>query len=147
MTLDVPDAGDVATQLLERPSAPRLVWYSLGGSLSERHNSWVLHDVTCPTWTLRHFARALLVIIPLFVLYMAFIPGGLAIRLYTGLTFSAALLLISIILMLIDTDRRAVRAGFRFGLVSNIRTARSVERQRLASYHRRERIAARRARR
>jgi hypothetical protein len=51
------------------------------------------------------------------------------------------------LLILIDGDRRAGQAGFRFGLVPETRSARSVESQRLANYQRRERIAARRARR
>jgi hypothetical protein len=53
----------------------------------------------------------------------------------------------SLLNALIDTDRRAVRAGYGVGLPSQLRAQKSIERQREASYQRRERIAERRARR
>jgi hypothetical protein len=67
------------------------------------------------------------------------------IRLYTGVTFAVALYVISLVVILIDTDRRAVRAGYDHSQPQAIRTANSVERQRTANRARRERIAARRA--
>ena len=147
MTTDLPAIGDAPTQPVERPNARQLLWYSLGGSLPARHSGWVLHDLTCSTWVLRHYARTLLYVVPLFALYMALVPASFGVRLYTGITFAAGLIVISTLLILIDGDRRAGRAGFRFGILPEIRTARSVERQRVANYQRRERIAARRARR
>lgn len=145
-TEDPPSPGAAAAQPLHRPGGFKLVWYSLGGSLPTRHSSWVLHDVTCRTWLLRHFARTLLIIVPLFVAYMALIPASFALRLLTGLTFSGGLLVFSLVSVLIDTDRRAVRAGYGAGLPAQIRSQQSVERQRQASSRRRERIAERRAR-
>lgn len=105
-----------------------------------------MRDVTCRTWLLRHFARTLLIIVPLFVAYMALIPASFSLRLLTGLTFSGGLLVFSLVSVLIDTDRRAVRAGYGAGLPAQIRSQQSVERQRQASSRRRERIAERRAR-
>jgi hypothetical protein len=107
----------------------------------------VLHDVTCRTWVLRHFARWTIVIAPLFLLYMAVGPSQLGIRLYTGIAFSLAVYVMSLVFILIDTDRRAVRAGYDHSQPQAIRSANSVERQRAANHLRRERIAARRARR
>ena len=147
MTLEAPDDLGAMTPPIERPTLRWLLWYSLGGSVPRRYRGWVLHDTTCRTWMLRHFARTLLLIVPLFVLYMIFMPASPGVRLYTGITFSGALLVLSVVFILIDNDRRAVRAGFRSGLVSEIRTARAVEGQRLASHQRRERIAARQRRR
>jgi hypothetical protein len=86
-----------------------------------------------------------LVIVPLFVLYLAGVPMPFGIRLYTGVTFAVALYVISLVVILIDTDRRAVRAGYDHSQPQAIRTANSVERQRTANRARRERIAARRA--
>lgn len=146
MTLDNPDVRNTPTQPVQRPRGLRFLWYCLGGSLPQQHNSWVLHDTTCRTWALRHFARTALIVLPLLGIYLALIPGSLPIRLLTGLTFSGAAFLFSLVNILIDNDRRAVRAGYKSGLTSDIRTARSAERHRLASYQRRERIAERQAR-
>src|SRR6266702_5080179 len=93
-------------QPIQRPDWPRLLWYWLGGSLPKPHSSWVLHDVTCRTWLLRHFARTLMLVLPLFAVYMALMPSSLGIRLLTGLTFSGGLLVLSLVLVLIETDRR-----------------------------------------
>jgi Family of unknown function (DUF5313) len=130
---------------MRRPGVLHYLWYTVGGSLAERHHSWVLHDVTCRTWLVRHFARTLLIVLPLFGLYMALMPTSLGIRLLTGITFSGGLLMFSVVNSLIDSDRRAVRAGFLAGLPAQVRSQQAVDRQRLASSQRRERIAERRA--
>lgn len=147
MTTDVPALGRADAEPVQRPSARMLLWYCIGGSLPERHSTWVLRDVTCRSWLVRHFARTLLIIVPLFAVYMALVPTSLGVRLLTGLTFSGGLFMFSVVNTLIDTDRRAVRAGYAPGLPAHVRSQQAVERQRLASYQRRERIAERQARR
>lgn len=139
--------GAVADPTLRRPSLGRLVWYCYGGSVPAQHRTWVLHDVTCRTWVLRHFARWTMAIAPLFLLYLAIAPMPFAIRLYTGIAFAGALYVMSLVFILIDTDRRAVQAGYDHSQPQAIRSANSVERQRAANYQRRTRIAERRARR
>lgn len=128
-----------------RPTVGRFLWYCYGGSLPAENHTWVLHDVTCRTWVLRHFARWTMVIAPLFIVYMAFTPTPFAIRFYTGIAFSLAIYVMSLVFILIDTDRRAVRAGYDHSQPQAIRTANSVERQRTDNHQRRERTAARRA--
>lgn len=130
-----------------RPRLGRFIWYCYGGSLPAEHHSWVLHDVTCRSWWLRHFARWMMVIVPFFALYMAFMPTSPGIRLWTGLTFSGAIFMFALVNIMIDTDRRAVRAGYPFNHPQRLRSARAEERQRTASFQRRERIAERQARR
>jgi len=147
MAIDVPVPDGAADAVRVRPRGARLLWYLLGGSVPAEHSTWVLHDLTCRTWWLRHFARTMLIIVPLFAVYMAVVPASLAIRLLTGLTFAGGIFLFSLVNILVDTDRRAVRAGYPAGLAADIRTDRSEQRHRLASYERRERIAERRARR
>ena len=143
MTGEVLDAGSPR----HRPAGLKFLWYCVGGSLPERHSTWVLHDVTCRTWLVRHFARTLAIIVPLLVIYLEFMPGPRAILLLTGLTFAGGCFMFSLVNTLVDTDRRAVRAGYEPGLPARVRSERSTERQRLASHQRRERIAQRRARR
>lgn len=147
MTTDLPGPVPVDSEPIVRPGPLQLLRYSLGGRLDARHKSWVLHDVTCRTWLLRHVARTFLIVVPLFVAYMALMPTSLGIRLLTGLTFSGGLFMFSFVNALIDTDRRAVRAGYGVGLPAQIRGQQAAERQRLASRRRREAIAERQARR
>src|SRR3954454_11176820 len=137
----------VADPRMRRPTLGPFLWYCYGGSLPAENHTWVLHDVTCRTWILRHFARWSMVIAPLFVLYMALMPMALGNRLYTGITFGLGIYLMSLVFILIDTDRRAVRAGYAHSHPQAVRTANSVERQRTANYQRRERIAEQRKRR
>lgn len=137
----------VADPPLRRPTLGRFLWYCYGGSLPAENHTWVLHDVTCRSWILRHFVRWTMVIAPLFVLYTALLPAAFGIRLFTGITFSGGIYVMSLVFILIDSDRRAVRAGYAYSLPQKIRTARSVERQRADNHERRERIAQRRARR
>jgi hypothetical protein len=131
---------------VRRPSLGRFLWYCFGGTLPPENHTWVLHDVTCRTWALRHFARWTMVIAPLFLLYLAFMPMPLGTRVYTGITFSLAIYVMSFVFILIDTDRRAVRAGYDHSLPQAMRATSSTERQRAANHARRERIAQRRHR-
>lgn len=61
-----------------RPNPLRWLWYAYGGRLPDRHREWVLYDITCRTWVLRHFSRSLVQVSPglLFLL----LPGPLWIR-------------------------------------------------------------------
>lgn len=58
-----------------RPNPAQWIWYAYGGRLPGRCREWVLHDVTCRTWVLRHLSRSLVQISPglLFLL----VPGPL----------------------------------------------------------------------
>lgn len=62
-----------------RPNPAQWVWYAFGGRLPDRYAEWVLHDVTCRTWVLRHIARALTQMSPFCLLVL--LPGPLSIRL------------------------------------------------------------------
>jgi len=147
MTLDAPSESVPAADPIVRPGPLAWIWYAIGGRLDARHRSWVLHDVTCRTWLLRHFARLAVIIGPLVAIYLVLMPISLDIRLLTGLTFGGGLLMFGLVNTLIDTDRRAVRAGYGMGLPAQLRSTNSVERQRMASHQRRERIAQRQVRR
>ena len=150
MTLDAPiESAAVAAPAdpIVRPGPFAWIWYSIGGRLDPRYRGWVLHDVTCRTWLLRHFARLVLIIAPLVTVYLVLMPISFQIRLLTGITFGGGLFMFGLVNTLIDTDRRAVRAGYGVGLPAQLRSTNSVQRQRHASHQRRERIAERQARR
>jgi hypothetical protein len=130
-----------------RPSLRLFVWYCYGGRLPELNQAWVLHDLTCPTWALRHFARWMMVIVPVFLAFLAFMPTSFGTRLFTDIAISGGIFMFALVNIMVDTDRRAVRAGYRFSLPSEIRSNRGVDRQRTSNHARRERIAERQARR
>ncbi len=136
------------TRPLERPGLRLLVWYSIGGSLPPRYHPWVLHDVTSRTWVLRHFARVFAIITPLSAaFFLLLVPSYGAAPAYTGVCLTGTLFLAGLTTILIDTDRRAVRAGYPTNYAAEVRSRRATETQRAANYQRRERIAARKARR
>ena len=144
---DTPVLGSPVGEL-ERPELRAFLWYALGGSLPPRYNAWVLYDVTCRTWMLRHFARVFAIITPLSAaFFLVLVPIYGAPAAYSGMCFSGTLFLAGMIYTLIDSDRRAVRAGYPTNYVALVRSQRATETQHTSNYQRRERIAARRARR
>jgi hypothetical protein len=132
----------------ERPSVRMVLWYSIGGSLPPRYNTWVLHDVTTRTWWLRHFARVFAIIAPLSAaFFFLLVPPFGAAAAYAGICLTGTLFLAGMIYILIDSDRRAVRAGYPTNYAGDLRSRRATATQNTSNYERRERIAARRARR
>jgi hypothetical protein len=135
-------------ETVERPGLRSVLWYSIGGSLPPRYNIWVLHDVTSRTWVLRHFARVFAIIVPMSVIFFAvLVPTYGAAMAYAGVCLSGTLFLAGLTTILIDTDRRAVRAGYPTDFAGAVRSRRAATTQNTANYQRRERIAARRTRR
>ncbi|HZC52082.1 MAG TPA: DUF5313 family protein, partial [Mycobacterium sp.] len=139
-------AAPVAEQV-HRPTLHRWLGYAAGRPLPARHRAWVLHDCTCRTWWLRHFARRIVLIAPLLSAYLAFLPASTYVRLLTGLTAAAGVMMYSLVHLLQSTDGRIVQAGYPAGLAEAIRDKRSADRQRIASQRRRQRIAERHAQR
>lgn len=132
----------------ERPNLRLLLWYSIGGSLPPRYHTWVLHDVTCRTWWVRHFARVFAIITPLALVYFFYaVPRYGAAAAYVGICVTGTVVMGGILYILIDTDRRAVRAGYPTNYASQLRSQQAAAAQSTANYQRRERIAARKARR
>ncbi|GAB2482172.1 hypothetical protein GCM10027265_36740 [Jatrophihabitans fulvus] len=121
-----------------------LAWYTIGGSLPERYWPWVRRDITCATWAVREFARFLAVLGPLFVVYLLFGPGSVALRVLCGTTFLGGVLLYLFVNILVLNDKRAVRAGMPSGSVAHVRERRSRDSHRLAVQARNERIYQRR---
>lgn len=102
-----------------RPGPVRWLWYAVGGSLPDRYRPWVLWDLTAPTWVARHFARVMVLFLPLWLLLL--VPGPLNLRLsmvaagyVTGLYFSLSF-------MEDASERRLIRHGYPVGLNRRIR--------------------------
>lgn len=96
-----------------RPGPLRWIWYAYGGRLPDRHREWVLHDITCRTWVLRHFARSLVQISPglLFLL----LPGPLWIRAMAVLGGVILALWYSLSYMEHTCEYRLTRHGYPLG--------------------------------
>ena len=65
---------------LNRPGPLRWFRYAVGGRLPVRYRPWVLHDLTCRTWPLRHLARLPAQLAPVTIVLVLLLPGPLWIR-------------------------------------------------------------------
>lgn len=129
---------------VHRPTVAEWLRYAITGTAPERSRSWVLRDITAPTWALRHAARSLVLLSPL-VLGVLLLPVPLDMRLLMLANAGLPALLGCMLLVLNATERRLARAGYPSELGQLIRQRRAVEKQVLSNHARRERIAARRA--
>lgn len=106
---------------VRRPDPVRWLWYAVGGRLPARYRTWVLHDLTCRTWPLRHLARALVQVAPVVPVLLVVVPGSLAIKLAAvagglllGLFYSCAY-------MYEIVEHRVTGAGYPVGTAREIR--------------------------
>jgi hypothetical protein len=134
-------------QPLHRPNPLQWLKYAVGGSLPKRCGTWVLHDVTAPTWVLRHAVRSLVLLAIPVLAVLLFLPTSLNVRLLVLANAGLPAFVASMIFVLPANERRLVRAGYPAELGQAIRGRRAVEKQVTSNRARRERMAARRARR
>ncbi|SFD90662.1 hypothetical protein SAMN04487819_10519 [Actinopolyspora alba] len=108
-----------------RPNPVLWLWYVYGGRLPERYREWVLHDVTCRTWALRHIARVFVQVSP--GLLVLLLPGPLwitAMCVVGGLLMS---LLYSTSSMVESCETRLVKHGYPLGTGREKRAERQAE--------------------
>jgi hypothetical protein len=84
----------------------------LGGGLPPRYREWVLHDVSCDRWALRHFVRAFVQIGLIAPLVFVVVPGPVWARACAVLL--GLLVGMQYALWFLDgsVQRRASRAGY-----------------------------------
>lgn len=110
-----------------RPNPAQWVWYAFGGKLPDRCAEWVLHDVTCRTWLLRHVARALTQMSPFCLLVL--LPGPLSIRLMAILLGLLVGLFYAMCFAGEMAEHRAIKHGYPPGIGKETRAlARDVRR-------------------
>ena len=115
-----------------RPGPVRWMLYAYGAGLPARHREWVLHDVTAPTWRLRHFVRATAQLAPIAVLLYLFVPGEPWVR---AMAVVGGLLIgyfYSFAYMDESAEHRAVKAGYPRGTVIATRAESTVDERRAA---------------
>ena len=111
-----------------RPGPARWFWYALGGRLPVAYQEWVLHDVTCRTWPLRHLLRLLVQVVPVAVVLVVLIPGPMSVRLMAAVGGSLVGLLYSFVFLYEATENRAWKAGYDHGTAARVREARNAGR-------------------
>jgi hypothetical protein len=110
---------------IRRPDPFRWLWYAVGGRLPGAYREWVLHDLSCRTWPLRHLARLLTQIVPTAAVLLAVLPGPLWARVMGAVGGSLVGLLYSAAFLFEATERRAAKAGLQPG---SLRAAREERR-------------------
>ncbi|MBC3191215.1 DUF5313 family protein [Pseudonocardia sp. C8] len=112
---------------MDRPNPFRWLAYAFGARLPERHRRWVLHDVTCRTWWLRHLARTTVQLVPLVALLYLVVPGPSWVRL--GAVASGAVIgyFYSMVYVVEASETRVMKAGYPVGAAAATREARRAE--------------------
>ncbi len=107
-----------------RPGPLRWIRYAYGAGLPPRYRTWVLYDVTAPTWVLRHVLRGVVQFLPFAVVLLLVIPVDKGI-LGLGLGMGAAIgLLFSTAFVDNVAESRAMKAGYPEGYATEVRTQR-----------------------
>jgi hypothetical protein len=107
-----------------RPGPVRWLAYAYGAGLPARHRTWVLHDVTAPTWVLRHLLRSVVQIAPFGVALYLIVPGSPGIRL-TAVVMGAVIgLVYSVAFVEAAAEHRAIKAGYPEGTAAATRRER-----------------------
>jgi hypothetical protein len=101
------------------PDPFRWLWYAVGGSLPAAYHQWVLYDLTCRTWVLRHFARVMVQFLPWWLALL--VPGPWALRISMVALGYLLGLYFSLSFMEDACERRLVKAGYPAGLNRRIR--------------------------
>jgi hypothetical protein len=113
---------------LRYPDPIHWLWYAMGGRLPAAFREWVLHDLTCRTWPLRHLLRLLVQLLPVGLLLLLLIPGPLWVRVMAVLGGSVVGLLYSFAFLYEATEHRACKAGYPHGTAAREREERRVAR-------------------
>ncbi len=117
--------------------------YAVSGSAPAHLAEWVLHDVTAPTWLLRHTARFFLYLAPLIAAVLVFLPAPWPLRLGCVLIGVLGSVALSFGYTVEGAERRAEKAGFEYGTAQRIRDERGDRKQRETAARLRARREAR----
>ena len=104
-----------------RPGPVRWSWYAFGGRLPARHRGWVLHDLTCRTWAVRHLVRASVQVAPVVAILLLVVPGSWAIRIAAVTAGLLLGLLYSCAYMDEIAEHRVAQAGYPVGTARQVR--------------------------
>lgn len=97
------------------------MWYAFGGGLPPAMRGWVLHDATCRTWQLRHFARAFVQMSVVALPVLLIVPGPMWIRLAGVLLGWLVAAQYALFTMQESVEHRVVKAGYAPGTAQAVR--------------------------
>lgn len=106
-----------------RPNPVRWLLYAFGAGLPARHASWILHDVTTPSWQVRHLVRATVQLLPIGVALFVLIPGPVYVRACAVLAGAILGYFYSVAYMYESAEHRALKAGYPLGHAAAVREA------------------------
>ncbi len=109
---------------MRRPDPFHWIAYAFGAGLPARNREWVLHDVTAPTWWLRHLGRATVQLLPLLVVLYLVVPGPPWVRLMGALAGALIGYFYSVAYMNESAETRVRKAGYPVGTAAATREAR-----------------------
>ncbi|MGD9525897.1 DUF5313 family protein [Pseudonocardia sp.] len=113
---------------MRRPGPLRWAWYAVGGRLPPQFRDWVLFDLTCRTWPLRHLLRLVAQIVPIAALLLLVLPGPLTVRVAAVVCGGLIGLAYSAVFLYEATETRALKAGFPRGTLQRVREERRATR-------------------
>lgn len=131
------------TDRIIRPSPLQWLRYTYTGNVPGKNRAWVLHDTTSRTWLLRHVVRYLVLVAPLVVLVMVFLPAPLGLRALSCLAAGLPMMIFYLAYTVEDTERRTEKAGYPHGTAARVREQRAIDAQRAVVARNRERRADR----
>lgn len=124
---------EVDERRLVRPSPLQWLRYATVGSVPRKNRAWVLRDVTCHTWALRHAARYLVLVVPLIAAVILFVPAPLSVRIEASFAAGGGLFIGYLCFTTESLEHRAEKAGYPYGLAARLREERSIAEQRASA--------------
>ena len=119
--------GTDDTGWMRRPDPLHWLGYAFGAGLPDRNREWVLHDVTAPSWWVRHLLRATVQLIPLLVILYLVVPGPSWVRLMGALAGALIGYFYSVAYMHESAETRVAKAGYPVGTAASTREERGAE--------------------
>jgi hypothetical protein len=107
-----------------RPNPALWLWYAFWGPLPDRYRTWVLFDITCATWVIRHIVRLLTIAALPVAAVILFLPAPLHVRVLTALVAGCGAFLFTVVWVNEATEHRLAQAGWRWGLGVEVRERR-----------------------
>src|SRR5438067_135205 len=126
-----------------RPNPLQWLRYAFTGSLPHRYDDWVLHDASCSTWWLRHVARFLVQMAPFAAIALVIVPASWPIKIGVAAMGVVGTALFALGYVVEGAERRVEKAGFRYGVATEIRQQRALDNQRATAERNRAKRAAR----
>jgi hypothetical protein len=113
----------------QRPGPLRWIAYAFGRPLPARYREWVLHDVTAPTWLLRHVARILTQLALPIAAELIFLPASIGLRLMVLAAAVPPVVMGSMLFSVERGEHMLVKAGYPAGTGEKTRQERALRTQ------------------